>query len=136
MKPLDQQDIDISQLHRLNELVLRSLPTGVIVIVKGYRILTINATARRLLGIREAAIDQDFLHAVRGLRYGEVRSAIDRVFHERVAVTSASRGHRRLPADGLDPRPSSMVETVLPAGRLGAARASLASLRSRSNQLR
>ncbi len=62
---------------------------------RSYRILTINAAARRLLGIREAAYDQDFLHSVRGLPYQEVRSAIDVVFRE--------HSTRSLPELELDP---------------------------------
>ncbi len=44
--------------------------------------LTLNQTARRLFGIRDASQEQDFLHAVRGLPYGTVRDAIDVVFRE------------------------------------------------------
>jgi hypothetical protein len=46
-----------------------------------------NAAARRLLGIHDAAYDQDFLHTGRGLPYQEVRRAIDNVFREHSSVT-------------------------------------------------
>jgi two-component system CheB/CheR fusion protein len=52
-----------------------------------YRIMTINATARRLLGIREIVHDQDFLHTVRGLPYQEVRQAIDTAFREHSTIS-------------------------------------------------
>jgi two-component system CheB/CheR fusion protein len=67
--------------------VLRFLPLGVVVINRGYRIVTVNGVARRLLGIRDAGHDQDFLHTVRGLPYALVRSAIDTVFRERGTAT-------------------------------------------------
>jgi len=50
-------------------------------------ILTINSAARRLLGVREIAYDQDFLHTVRGLPYHEVRRAIDTCFREHSTMT-------------------------------------------------
>src|SRR5437763_1289581 len=75
-------DFDLAHLRRFNELVLRHLPFGVVVIDRGYRILSVNGYARRLLGIRDIANDQDFLHAVRGLPYAQVRQAIDSTFRE------------------------------------------------------
>ena len=75
-------DTDITQLRRMNETMLRYLPAGVVIIDRNYRILTINAAARRLLGIRDLAFDQDFLHVVRGLPYHDVRAAIDLAFRE------------------------------------------------------
>ena len=80
-------DTETSQLRRINETVLRYLTAGVVVIDRHYRILTINASARRLLGIRDLAYDQDFLHTVRGLPYQNVRSAIDLAFRERSTGT-------------------------------------------------
>ena len=80
---------DEQELRRANEILFRSLPVGICLIDRSYRIISINATARRLLGIREAATAQDFLHTVRGIPYSDVRSAIDRAFRERsVAVLS------------------------------------------------
>jgi len=43
--------LELGQLRRLNELLLRFLPTGVVVIDRSYRVLTANSTARRLLGL-------------------------------------------------------------------------------------
>ncbi|HKO22874.1 MAG TPA: CheR family methyltransferase [Candidatus Eisenbacteria bacterium] len=82
----DQRFADEADLRRTNELLLRSLPVGTCVIDRNYRIITINASARRLLGVRETAMDHDFLHTVRGLPYSEVRGAIDRTFRERVVT--------------------------------------------------
>ena len=58
--------LEVGQARRFNELMLRSLPLGVVVIDRNYRLLTANGMARRLLGLREAGLEQDFLHAVRG----------------------------------------------------------------------
>src|SRR5947209_7781367 len=77
---------DVGQLRHFNELLLRFLPIGVVVIDRSYRVLTANSSARRLLGLREAATEQDFLHAIRGIPYVEVRNAIDTVFRERNVV--------------------------------------------------
>jgi len=82
-----QPEIEIGQLRRLNELLLRFLPIGVVVIDRSYRILTANGSARRLLGLREGGNEQDFLHAVRGIPYSNVREAIDAVFRERNTIT-------------------------------------------------
>jgi two-component system, chemotaxis family, CheB/CheR fusion protein len=79
--------LEIGQLRRLNELLLRFLPTGVVVIDRSYHVLTANSTARRLLGLRETGIEQDFLHAVRGIPYTSARNAIDTVFRERKSLT-------------------------------------------------
>ncbi len=78
---------DMGQLQRFNELFLRFLPVGILVIDRNYHILTANGTARRVLGLRDMATGQDFLHAVHGIPYTEVRSAIDTVFRERNTVT-------------------------------------------------
>lgn len=79
--------IEIGQLRRLNELLLRFLPTGIVVIDRSYQVLTANGTARRLLGLRDVASGQDFLHSVHGIPYNLVRNAIDNVFRERSSVT-------------------------------------------------
>ena len=78
---------EFGQLRRFNELLLRFLPVGVVVIDRNYRILTANSAARRLLGLRDVTSDQDFLHAVRGVPYAATRTAIDAVFRERNAIT-------------------------------------------------
>jgi two-component system, chemotaxis family, CheB/CheR fusion protein len=87
--PLDltQAETEITQLRRINETMLRYTNVAIVIIDRLYRILTINASARRLLGIRDIAYDQDFLHTVRGLPYQEVRRAIDTAFRERSTIT-------------------------------------------------
>jgi two-component system, chemotaxis family, CheB/CheR fusion protein len=99
-KPALEQDgpppsLELGPLRRLNELLLRFLPSGVVVIDRTYHVLTANGTARRLLGLHESGSDLDFLHAVRGIPYTPVRQAIDTVFRERTSVT--------LPEVALDP---------------------------------
>jgi two-component system CheB/CheR fusion protein len=74
------------QLRRINETILRYTTVAVVIIDRSYRILTINAAARRLLGVRDLAYDQDFLHTVRGVPYQEVRKAIDTAFHEHATM--------------------------------------------------
>jgi len=80
-------DSDLTPLRRINEILFRYLPIGIAVIDRNYRIITINAAARRLLGIREVAVEQDFLHTARVLPYSEVRHAIDSAFHDHSTVT-------------------------------------------------
>ncbi len=82
---------DLPSLRRFNELLLRFLPVGVAIIDRNYRLLTANATARQMLGLRAGNGDQDFLHSValRGIPYAEVRSALDSVFHNHAPVTLA-----------------------------------------------
>ena len=79
--------LELGQLRRLNELLLRFLPVGVVVIDRSYHLLTANATARRILGLRDMGNEQDFLHAVRGIPYTLVRAAIDTAFRERNATS-------------------------------------------------
>jgi two-component system, chemotaxis family, CheB/CheR fusion protein len=86
---LTDVNLELHYLRRLNELVLRYLPLGVVVLDRSYRILSLNATARRVLNIREPVTEQDFLHAVRALPYAAVRDAIDRVFREKTVQTLA-----------------------------------------------
>lgn len=78
---------EIGQLRRLNELLLRFLPVGIVVIDRSYHVATANGSARRLLGLRDLTGEQDFLHAVRGIPYTTIRAAIDGVFRERNAIT-------------------------------------------------
>ncbi len=79
--------LEIGQLRHFNELLLRFLPVGVVVINRSYHILTANGAARRMLGLRDLINEQDFLHTVRGIPYTQVRYAIDSVFRERNIVT-------------------------------------------------
>src|SRR5574338_266346 len=83
---LTQAEVEIAQLRRVNETMLRYTNVAVVIIDHHYRILTINAAARRLLGVRDVAYDQDFLHTVRGLPYQEVRRAIDTCFREHATM--------------------------------------------------
>ena len=83
---LTQAEIEVSQLRRVNETMLRYTNVAVVIIDRQYRILTINAAARRLLGVRDLAYDQDFLHTVRGMPYQEVRRAIDTCFREHATM--------------------------------------------------
>jgi two-component system, chemotaxis family, CheB/CheR fusion protein len=80
-------DTETAQLRRTNEAILRYLTAGVVIIDRNYRIVTINAAARRLFGIRDLAYDRDFLHTVRGMPYQEVRNAIDLAFREHTTTT-------------------------------------------------
>src|ERR1041384_6902380 len=79
--------IEIAQLRRVNETMLRYTNVAMVIIDSQYRILTINAAARRLLGVRDVAYDQDFLHTVRGMPYQEMRRAIDTAFREHTTMT-------------------------------------------------
>lgn len=79
--------IVVGQLRRINETMLRYTNLAIVIIDRHYRIMTINAAARRLLGVRDIAYDQDFLHTVRGLPYQDVRHAIDTAFREHSTTT-------------------------------------------------
>jgi two-component system, chemotaxis family, CheB/CheR fusion protein len=84
---LTQANVEIAQLHRVDETLLRYTNVAIIVIDSLYRIVMINAAARRLLGVRDIAYDQDFLHSVRGLPYQDLRRAIDTAFREHSTIT-------------------------------------------------
>ena len=84
---MTQAEAEIAQLRRINDTMLRYTTVAVVIIDRQYRILTINAAARRLLGIRDIASDLDFLHTVRGMPYQEVRKAIDTCFREHATMT-------------------------------------------------
>jgi len=84
---LTHAELEITQLRRINETMLRYTNVAVVIIDRTYRILTINAAARRLLAIRDIAYDQDFLHTVRGMPYHDVRRTIDTAFHEHATTT-------------------------------------------------
>ena len=83
---LTPTEIETFQLRRINESMLRYTNVAVVFIDRQYRILTINPAARRLLGVREIAQDQDFLHTVRGMPYQETRNAIDTSFREHATI--------------------------------------------------
>ncbi|HLH60068.1 MAG TPA: CheR family methyltransferase [Ktedonobacteraceae bacterium] len=90
-KNIDQEithsTAELGQMRRFNELLLRFLPIGVVVIDRSYHVLSVNNAARRLLGLRDSTNKQDFLHSVHGIPYLEVRTAIDTVFRERNTIT-------------------------------------------------
>jgi two-component system CheB/CheR fusion protein len=86
LPPVAEDSMAVSDLRRFNDLILRAMPVGLIVIDRTYRMVTSNPTARRLLQLREHA-GEDFLHAARGLPYNEVRAGIDAAFRERVPTT-------------------------------------------------
>jgi len=83
---LTHTEIEITQLRRINETILRHTNVALVLIDRHYRILTINSAARRLLGVRDVGYDQDFLHTVRGMPYQEVRRAIDTCFREHTTM--------------------------------------------------
>lgn len=83
---MTETELEVSQLRRVNETVLRYANVAFVIIDRSYRIVTINSVARRLLGVREIAYNQDFLHTVRGLPYHEVRRAIDSAFREHTTM--------------------------------------------------
>ncbi len=87
LSDVTQAEVEIAQLRRVNETMLRYINVAIVMIDRMYRIMTINAAARRLLGVRDIAYDQDFLHTVRGLPYHEVRRAIDTAFREHSTIT-------------------------------------------------
>ena len=78
---------DIGELRRFNELLFRAFPIGMVVIDRSYAILTANGIARRLLRIQPQPPDQDFLHAVPGIPYQQVRAALDAALQERGVTT-------------------------------------------------
>jgi two-component system CheB/CheR fusion protein len=82
----DFAEAGVAHLRRTNDTLLRSTQVAIAVIDRNYRIVTINAAARRLLGVRDLAYEQDFLHTVRGVPYQEVRGAIDTVFREHSSI--------------------------------------------------
>jgi two-component system CheB/CheR fusion protein len=83
--PAADEGLDVPELRRFNDLILRSMPIGLVVIDRSYKVVTSNPAARRLLQMREHGGD-DFLHAAR-LPYNDVRAAIDTAFRERAATT-------------------------------------------------
>jgi two-component system CheB/CheR fusion protein len=77
--------------------LLDRLPVGVVTVDRGYHIRAINAAARRLLGIRSAALDEDLIHRASPELATTLRQQIDRALRgEAVAVVV------RVAADLLD----------------------------------
>lgn len=83
---LTHGESEVGYLRRVNETMLRYMNVAIVIIDRHYRIVTINAGARRLFGVRDIAYDQDFLHTVRGMPYEEVRRAIDTCFREHTTM--------------------------------------------------
>ena len=69
-----------------DEGIVRAMQVGTVVIDSQYHTIALNAAARRLLGLRDHAPEQDFLHSVRGIPYSEVRNAIDTALRNRKPV--------------------------------------------------
>ncbi|HEY3523373.1 MAG TPA: CheR family methyltransferase [Candidatus Limnocylindrales bacterium] len=66
--------------EKAENLLLR-LPVGVVVVDRHYDIQSINAAARRLLGIHGPAINDDLVHLLPEQAVSDVRSALDAAFH-------------------------------------------------------
>ncbi len=66
--------------HSQEESVLINLPVGIIVVDQHYDIQSINAMARRLLGIYTTAIGDDVIHLAQGVSPPKLREAIDAAF--------------------------------------------------------
>jgi two-component system CheB/CheR fusion protein len=73
-------------LRRYNDVILRSMAVGLVVVDRTYRMITSNPAARRLLQIHEHGGEPDLLHSVRGIPYNDLRNAIDATFRDRAAV--------------------------------------------------
>ncbi len=59
------------------ERLFYSLPVGIVVVDRRYDIQSINSAARRLLGINQPAVGDDFLHLAQSLPQRPLRAAID-----------------------------------------------------------
>ena len=80
-------EVDVAPPRKTDEALIALLPIGVALIDRSYRVLSMNAAARRILRSRETiGADQDFLHAARALPYMTVRTAIDAAFRDRARV--------------------------------------------------
>jgi two-component system CheB/CheR fusion protein len=81
-------DLDRARLRasRADEVIMR-LPVGVVLIDGNYDIVSINASARNLLGVHGAAIGQDLIHLVHGVPSSDLRRTVDRAFRGEPART-------------------------------------------------
>jgi two-component system, chemotaxis family, CheB/CheR fusion protein len=78
-----------SRLYGYSERVegtLQQLPIGIVLADRRYAIQTINATARRLLGIHSSAIGEDLIHQAQGVPSDRLRAVIDRTIRNGVPV--------------------------------------------------
>jgi two-component system, chemotaxis family, CheB/CheR fusion protein len=84
-----------------SERLLADLPVGIVILDSEYDIVSINPTARRVLGVHGAAIGRDFVHQVERLAAPSIRGLIDGALRgEAGAITvaggaSASDGGER-----------------------------------------
>jgi two-component system CheB/CheR fusion protein len=108
---------ELTNARRFTELVLRHLPVGAVVIDRGYRTLSANAAARRLLQIRDQGAEVDFLHSVRGIPYSEVRAAIDAVFRDQTSLTLPEV--RLTAPTGVDARFVTFTVSLMPEASVG-----------------
>jgi two-component system CheB/CheR fusion protein len=67
--------------------VLLRLPVGLVLVDRHYDIQCINTAARRLLGIRGAALGEDIVHLVQGRLADALRAAIDAALRQEEATT-------------------------------------------------
>jgi two-component system CheB/CheR fusion protein len=91
------------------DVILNELTIGIVTVDARYDVLSINAAARRLLGIQTSGIGEDLIHGVAPSLATELRAAID----------SALTGHartfaHRLPPDPIDGGESDLSVAVLP----------------------
>ncbi|HEY3110489.1 MAG TPA: chemotaxis protein CheB [Chloroflexota bacterium] len=83
------------------EGLLFRLPIGIVIVDRRYDVMTINAFARRALGIHAGAIGEDFVHLAQSVDPTRLRSAIDAAFRgepvqlDEVPVTEPSSGEAR-----------------------------------------
>jgi two-component system CheB/CheR fusion protein len=91
------------------DVILNELATGIVTVDARYDVLTINAAARRLLGIQTSGIGEDLIHGVAPSLAIELRAAIDS------ALTGQARNFaHRLPPDPIDGEESDLSIAVLP----------------------
>ena len=100
---LTQPEVEITQLRRINETMLRCTNVAMVIIDRNYRILTINAAARRLLGIREVGVRSGLpAHRARLALSGSSqrdRYRISRTFSRNFARTRVGPDRQRAPDD-------------------------------------
>ncbi len=89
---------------------LEALAVGVVTVERSYHIRTINAAARRMLGIRSAAIGEDLVHRVLPPLAGPLRLAIDGAFRG-----ESTAAQHRVPGDVVEDGERDLAITVYPA---------------------
>jgi two-component system CheB/CheR fusion protein len=72
------RDLLRGRVGNRTEAVLLGLPSGVVVVDQNYDVQSINAAARRMLGIHSTAVEHDFLHMLQHIPIAALRRAIDR----------------------------------------------------------